>query len=319
MGNRGNTPRMKVSVSIAAYNAEAFIAEAVASILQQSLGDIEVIVVNDGSTDATGAILVGYADPRLRVVTMPANCGIATAHNVAMACATGEYFAVMDADDVALPDRLHIQAQFMDAHPDVHIMGARIIRTHADIASEIDRPQHPLTDGEIKANLLLLNGSALIHPTMMARMSFLRAKHLRYLPPPRGRVGIDHEFWIECVARGAVFQSIPDVVLRKRRHSSNVTLFNNDPATAALKSVSRAKLLGLYYPELTRLEIGALAALLDPGASLNVIEACQAVVVGEKAHGYGVSHYGESRPHLQAMIAAGMTRLITPLAGLAKP
>ncbi|WP_428333889.1 glycosyltransferase family 2 protein [Novosphingobium sp.] len=310
---------MKVSVSIAAFNAAAFVKAAVDSILQQSLRDIEVIVVDDGSTDRTAAFLAEYRDPRLRVVTLPANCGIATAHNVAMACATGDYFAVMDADDVALPDRLRIQAQFLDDHADVHIMGARIIRTQADITTEIDRPQHPLSDGEIKANLLLLNGSALIHPTMMARLSFLRAQHLRYLPPPRGRVGIDHEFWIECVARGAVFRAMPDVVLRKRRHGANVTLFNNDPATAALKSISRAKLLGLYYPDLTGRDIRALAALLDPGnPAMNVIEVCQALVVGEKAHGCEVSYYGESKPHLQAMIAAAMNRYLAPLAGLAR-
>jgi len=311
---------MKVSVAIAAFNAQAYVKSALDSILQQSMRDFEVIIVDDGSTDQTPAILAGYRDTKIRVVTLPANCGIATAHNIAMACATGDYFAVMDSDDVALPDRLGLQAQFLDDHPAVHLLGARIIRTHADITAEMDRPLHPLTDGEIKANLLLMNGSAMIHPTMMARLSFLRAQHLRYLPPPRGRVGIDHEFWIECVARGAVFQSIPDIVLRKRRHSGNVTLFNNDPAIAAKKSISRAKLLGLYYPELTMHEIRALASLFDPAnASQTIIDACQAVVAGNKAHGYAISHYGESKPHLQQMIGAAMARCIGPLAPLTNP
>ena len=209
---------MKVSVAIAAYNNGAYIGAAVDSILAQEFSDFEMVVVDDGSTDRTAEIIGRYDDARLRIVRLPANCGIATARNVAIACASGHYLAVMDGDDVALPGRLGAQVRFLDDHPEVHILGTRTIRVAETVDREIDRPQHPLTDGDIKANLLLLNGTAMVHPTMMMRMSFVREHHLRYPPPPRGVVGIDHQFWIQCVARGAVFQTLQEVLLLKRRH-----------------------------------------------------------------------------------------------------
>jgi glycosyltransferase involved in cell wall biosynthesis len=175
---------MKISVIMALYNCEIFVEDSINSILSQDTTNFEVIVTDDGSTDRTADKLKHFDDPRLRVITLPGNCGIATALNVAMACVTGEYVAVMDSDDVALPQRLRTQAEFLDQHPEVHILGARAVRTTESIDIEIDRPQHPLSDGEIKANLLLLNGSAMLHPTMMARMNFLRENFLRYGPAP---------------------------------------------------------------------------------------------------------------------------------------
>lgn len=305
---------MKISVVMAAYNGENYVGEAIESILAQTEKSLELIVVNDGSTDGTKSVLEKFSDPRVRIVNLPVNCGIATARNVGMACVEGDYLAVMDADDVALPARLETQLQFMEKNPAVHILGSRTIRTNEDVNSEIDRPMHPLSDGEIKANLLLLNGTAMIHPTMMARMSFIREHNLLYPPPPRGRVGIDHEFWIKCVAKGAVFQNIPDVLLLKRRHSSNVTLLNAQAGISRNKSVSRAELLGLYYPDLSANEAKALAAILEPTSQLSVMEASLGLAAGHKAMLYGASHYGESKEHLRRIVGQAITRWLEALA-----
>ena len=137
---------MKISVVMAAYNGESYVGEAVDSILNQTEKSFELIVVNDGSTDNTKSILESISDSRLSIINLPINCGIATARNVGMACVKGDYLAVMDADDVSLPDRLAIQSQFLDQNPGIHILGCRTIRTNQDVNSEIDRPLHPLGD-----------------------------------------------------------------------------------------------------------------------------------------------------------------------------
>lgn len=99
---------------MAAYNAERFLAEAVDSVLNQSAADFELIVTDDGSTDATAAILADYQrrDARVKVVTQ-ANAGPAAARNTAITESAGDFVAVMDADDIAHPKRLEMQREFL--------------------------------------------------------------------------------------------------------------------------------------------------------------------------------------------------------------
>ncbi|HEY8536374.1 MAG TPA: glycosyltransferase [Vicinamibacterales bacterium] len=103
-----------VSVIVPAYNAEAWIARAVESALNQTFGDLEVIVCDDGSTDGTAGILRSYGDPRLRVLRRE-NRGRGAARNAAIAAARGRYLALLDADDWWLPDKLAGDLALLDA------------------------------------------------------------------------------------------------------------------------------------------------------------------------------------------------------------
>lgn len=95
--------RPLVSVVMAAHNAEAFIGQALASMLGQTLRDLEVIVVDDASTDATAAVVRDLHDSRVVLVSLETNRGAAAARNVALRRARGKYIAIMDADDVSWP------------------------------------------------------------------------------------------------------------------------------------------------------------------------------------------------------------------------
>jgi glycosyltransferase involved in cell wall biosynthesis len=112
-----------VSVVMPVYNGETFLEEALLSVLTQSLRDIEVIVVDDGSTDRTPEILAYVTDPRVRVLTQP-NGGIAAALNFGVAHARGRYVARMDADDRCVPERLDRQVSFLETHPEVAAVGS---------------------------------------------------------------------------------------------------------------------------------------------------------------------------------------------------
>lgn len=112
----------KISIVITAYNAEPFIAAALDSVLAQSFADFEAIVINDGSSDGTPAILDSYAsrDPRFRIFHRH-NQGPAGALNAGLRLASGEYIALLDGDDRFLPNKLERQVAALDAHPEIDL------------------------------------------------------------------------------------------------------------------------------------------------------------------------------------------------------
>jgi teichuronic acid biosynthesis glycosyltransferase TuaG len=106
-----------VSIITAAYNAEAFIGETLASVQSQSLGDWEMLVADDASADRTAAIVeaTAAADPRIRLIRLERNGGVARARNAALAAARGRFIAFLDSDDLWLPQKLERQVAFMRA------------------------------------------------------------------------------------------------------------------------------------------------------------------------------------------------------------
>ncbi len=113
-----------ISVLMPAYNAEQYVGEAIDSVLLQTLGDFELIVVDDSSTDGTANLLARVQDPRLRVLTNSANLGIAKSLNRAVAMARGRYIARIDHDDLCLPTRLAQQKELLDARADVVLVAS---------------------------------------------------------------------------------------------------------------------------------------------------------------------------------------------------
>jgi glycosyltransferase involved in cell wall biosynthesis len=112
-----DTPPL-LSVVIPAYNVAAFIGDAVRSALAQTLDDLEVVVVDDGSTDATPEILAGIDDPRLRVIRQP-NAGLAAARNSGIRAARGRYLGLLDGDDVWMPRKAELQVEVLKRETDV--------------------------------------------------------------------------------------------------------------------------------------------------------------------------------------------------------
>lgn len=117
------TKEVKITVLMSAYNAEAFIAEAIESVLEQSFPHFEFIIVNDGSTDGTEGIIRSFNDPRIRLISQE-NGGIAAALNAGLALARAPLVARFDADDICYPQRLERQYRFMEAHPQVLLLGS---------------------------------------------------------------------------------------------------------------------------------------------------------------------------------------------------
>ena len=111
----------QVSVIVPTYNRAHVLGESLASVLAERDVDLEVVVVDDGSTDGTAALLAGLGDRRVRPVVRP-HAGIAAARNAGLAAARAPYIAFHDSDDVALPGRLAVPLAFLGAHPEVDLV-----------------------------------------------------------------------------------------------------------------------------------------------------------------------------------------------------
>jgi glycosyltransferase involved in cell wall biosynthesis len=141
---------------VSVFNGQAFLSEAIESILGQTLREFEFLMIDDGSTDSTAEILSNYAsrDGRMRVLRHE-NKGRAASLNDGIKFSNGKYVARMDADDIALPHRLLDQLDFMERHPKV-VLGGAVERINT-VGQPIDILRHPLEDLEIKSVMLDLN------------------------------------------------------------------------------------------------------------------------------------------------------------------
>jgi GT2 family glycosyltransferase len=216
-----------VSVLMAAYNGEAFVAQAIESLQRQSISEIEIVVVNDGSTDKTLQVLetMAVADSRIRVVNMGTNKGCVAARNLGLTHCRSPHIAELDQDDVALEDRLAKQLTYLMDHPDVALVGGD--------AASIDlngKPIHLagaspilLTDRAIKRALLL--GSPCYHSGWLARRDlYTQLDGYRELTPCE-----DYDFLLRAVSSGYKITNIADRVVMIRLHPRQVS------STAALK------------------------------------------------------------------------------------
>lgn len=153
-----DTPKKsgKVTVIIPCYNREKFVGKTVDSALSQTYPNIEIIAVNDGSTDSTGEVLKSYGT-RIKVLEHPGgvNKGQSAAINLAMREADGEYVAILDSDDLWHPDKLARQVKFLENNPDVGLVYANgyAIDENDDNLYELYKPGHVETNDPKKVLL----------------------------------------------------------------------------------------------------------------------------------------------------------------------
>jgi len=212
---------MFVSVVIPVYNGEAFLAEAVQSVLDQTHRDFELIVVDDGSTDRSGAILDGFAkiDPRVRVIHQ-ANVGGARARNRALAEARTDWVFSLDHDDAMLPDRIERQLAFLARHPDVKVFASRAYYINKDGRIIGNTKLEPFTTRAqleryvASGGVVGLNHSsiAMHRPTILAVGG--------YRPAFQGAEDID--LWNRVLDAGHLVLQQEDILTKYRIHEGSV-------------------------------------------------------------------------------------------------
>lgn len=203
---------VKVSVVLPVYNSALYIEESLVSMLHQTYPDFEIIVIDDGSTDGTLQKIQAFADPRIRLIAHQENRGLVGTLNEGLSLARGEYIARMDGDDIALPERLERQVAYLDAHPEVGVLG-----TQAHLLGIDKVTTKPLVHEEIRVWQLF--HCTFVHPTVMLRRSVIENHGIRYLPYPHAE---DYEIW-NRLAELTRLANLPDVLLRYRLHPNQVS------------------------------------------------------------------------------------------------
>jgi glycosyltransferase involved in cell wall biosynthesis len=182
----------KVSVLMPAYNAEKYIAEAIESILNQTFTDFEFIIVDDGSTDQTWALIQEYATKDKRVVPVKnaVNSQICISLNNGLAIAQGKYIVRIDADDTSPADRIEKQVEFMNQNPDIVISGGKI-----QICNHLMQPtnlrSYNLTDESVRTSIFRYSPFA--HPAVIYRLDAVKKAGL-YNPDLRDAEDYDLYF-----------------------------------------------------------------------------------------------------------------------------
>ena len=244
-----------ISVVLPVYNAEAYVSEAVESILAQSFTDFELIAINDGSTDGSGAILRELAarDTRIVLVERP-NDGLVSALNEGIESARAEFIARMDADDVAMPERFALQHARMVKEPELAVLGS-LIRWMDRAGNIIELANQPLTPKAIAR--CLEQGCPVAHPTvMMRRGAVLKVGGYRKAFPHAE----DYDLWLRMSDLGYAIANLPQPLLNYREHGANVSAVHRQ---AQMRSVILA-----HFAHRVRK-----AGLPDPFAAVEIVNA----------------------------------------------
>ena len=213
-----------VSVILPVWNGERFLAEAVESVLAQTFEDIELLLVDDGSTDSTADLARDFArrDARVKVVRLPRG-GIAEALNAGIARAGGQYVARMDADDISHPSRLAKQIAYLVANADCVAVGSAI-EVIDEGGAFVGTLTYPARHTEITHKMLNGVATALAHPTVVMRTEALLAigGYRRDRSPSE-----DLDLWIRLSQIGKL-ANMSEPLLRYRRHCDTVAVRERD-------------------------------------------------------------------------------------------
>lgn len=237
----------RISVIMPVWNGEKYLRAAVDSILNQTLADLELIVIDDGSTDGTAEILRSYSDPRLQVRRLE-HAGIVVALNHGLACARSDWVARLDADDISLPHRLETQWQALAQRPK-----AVLCHTEVDFIGETEptarRARLPRTRALTALRLCyqcpIVHSSVLFHkPTALAVGGYL----------PEERHAEDFSLWGRMLERGE-FIGLPERLVKFRLHPLSVSQQNLELQKALAQKIGTAhcrKFMGLDEAEARR-------------------------------------------------------------------
>lgn len=210
-----------IDVLVTVYNGEPYIAQTLDSVIEQTFTDWRLIVVDDLSTDRTAAIVSEYAkrDPRIMLVKGE-HKGIAAAANIGLAYVTAPLVARLDGDDIALPERLQVQFDYLQQHPDVLAVGSDVM-----LVDEHNKPlrRRKAPTGWENIREILKTRNCMCHPS-----ATIRTEALRRIGGYRDkfRNSLDYDLWLRISEIGKI-ENISQDLLLYRRHASQVSASGN--------------------------------------------------------------------------------------------
>lgn len=212
--------RPKVSVIMSVYNDKHYVKDTIKSVLNQTFGDFEFIIINDGSTDGTQEILENYArkDERITILVNEDNMGLTRSLNRGIENSKGEYIARIDAGDICRPSRLEKQVKFLDENGDVYIIGSYHywINEKGRIIGEY---RFPTVRKQIKKNLFGF-ASIAAHPALMTRRELFKKTGLYDVSYS---TSMEYELYIRTIKNGWEITNIPEFLVYVLRREKGIS------------------------------------------------------------------------------------------------
>lgn len=208
-----------LSVLTPAYNREKYIGEAIESVQAQAIEDWEMLIIDDGSTDKTVDVVKAYQakDQRIILLENPKNLGISATRNHGLQHIKGKYVAMLDSDDVFLPNKFQKQIDFLENHPEIGVLGAW--------AQHIGRSNRQFTpeelDGQLRARSLYR--CPLVHSSTIIRTSVIEAGNIRY--NENYPASNDYDFWVKALPY-TKFHNLQEHLVQYRKHDQNISVTN---------------------------------------------------------------------------------------------
>ncbi len=232
-----------VTVLMPVYNGERYLREAIDSILKQTYTAFEFLIINDGSTDNSVAIIKSYDDPRITLIHNEGNLKLIATLNKGLDLARGKYIARMDCDDISLPERLERQVEFMERNAHIGVCGTWVKVLVSGFRLTARYPTEPKA---IKTQMLFR--TAIAHPTVMMRTSLMRQYGLKY--DATYLHAEDLELWNRCTLF-FLLGNVPRVLLKYRIHSGGISRKSRNTQAETVQMVYRESFrrLGIEYEE----------------------------------------------------------------------
>jgi glycosyltransferase involved in cell wall biosynthesis len=210
------TEQPLVTIAMPVYNAEKYIKNAIDSVLGQTYPNFELVIVNDASPDSSKEIILSYSDPRIRYFENEVNLGIAKTRNKCIQQAKGKYIAVLDNDDIALPNRLEKQVEFLETNSNYGLCGSfyDIINSTGDI---IIKMKLPVTDIAVKTYLLF--GNCFLNSSVMIQSKLLKDRMYA-----EGFDMIEDYYFLYTISKMKKLSNLPFYTTQYRVHGKNTSI-----------------------------------------------------------------------------------------------
>jgi glycosyltransferase involved in cell wall biosynthesis len=201
--------RPLISTIIPVYNGELYIQEAVQSVLDQTYPEVEIIIVDDGSTDGTSRIVRGFGAP-IRYIFQE-NAGPSAARNKGIASSCGGYLAFLDADDLFMPEKLEKQLLRLQEDPDLDMVFGQVEQFYSPDLSDEEKKRFTVSKMKLPG---IFPSAMLIRRAAFERVGFFDT---------RLRVGQFLDWYMKAMETGLTLYTLDDVVVKRRIHRSNMT------------------------------------------------------------------------------------------------
>lgn len=205
-----------VSVLLPVYNGAQHLAEAIASILNQTASDFDLVIVDDASTDASLQVIQGFVDPRIRVISNEVNQGLSTTLNIGIAASTGQFIARQDQDDISVPHRLEVLVEALEADPECGAVCSSklLIDSSSESRGKRKAPQ------DFQALLRTMRWKNIVwHPTVMMRRDVV--DELNGYDAEALYVE-DYDLWLRMLQKWRI-EPLAEPLIQYRLHATQMT------------------------------------------------------------------------------------------------